>query len=116
MKEAKWILVFHVFPLFQMLHLVLHFIYLTAARRAGIYMSNSNAFSHLTLEERCIILTGIVNGSTKTTIAMTIGKDKSTIGKEIKLHRALTQKCKMPLECYNYRKCPFDRQVYIGLP
>ena len=29
-------------------------------------MSESNAFSHLTLEERRIILTGIVNGSTKT--------------------------------------------------
>lgn len=74
-----------------MLHLVLHFRYLTAAGKAGIYMSNSNAFSHLTLEERRIILTGIVNGSTKTAIAMTIGKDKSTVGKEIKLHRALTQ-------------------------
>lgn len=99
-----------------MLHLVLHFRYLTAARKAGIYMSNSNAFSHLTLEERRIILTGIVNGSTKAAIAMTIGKDKSTIGKEIKLHRALTHKCKMPLECNNYRKCPFDRQCTLDCP
>jgi IS30 family transposase len=52
-------------------------------------MSTSNSFSHLTLEERRIILTGITNGSTKTAIAQTIGKDKSTVGKEIKLHRAL---------------------------
>ena len=73
-------------------------------------MSVSNAFSHLTLEERRIILTGITNGSTKTAIAQTIGKDKSTVGKEIKLHRALTHKCKMPLECNNYRKCAFGRQ------
>lgn len=99
-----------------MLHLVLHFRYLTAAGKAGICMSNSNAFSHLTLEERRIILTGIVNGSTKTAIAMTIGKDKSTIGKEIKLHRTLTHKCKMPLECNNYRKCPFDRQCTLDCP
>ena len=82
----------------------------TAAGKAGVLMSVSNAFSHLTLEERRIILTGITNGSTKTAIAQTIGKDKSTVGKEIKLHRALTHKCKMPLECNNYRKCDFGRQ------
>lgn len=99
-----------------MLLLVLHFIYLTAAGKAGIYMSNSNAFSHLTLEERRIILTGIVNGSTKTAIAQTIGKDKSTVGKEIKLHKTLTHKCKMPLECNNYRKCPFNRQCTLDCP
>ena len=52
-------------------------------------MNNNNAFSHLTLDERRIILTGIINGSTKTAIAQTIGKDKSTVGKEIKLHRIL---------------------------
>lgn len=99
-----------------MLHLVLHFIYLTAAGKAGIYMGESNAFSHLTLDERRIILTGIVNGSTKTAIAQTIGKDKSTVGKEIKLHRALTHKCKMPLECNNYRKCPFNHQCTPDCP
>lgn len=79
-------------------------------------MSNSNAFSHLTLEERRIILTGIVNGSIKTAIAQTIGKDKSTVGKEIMLHRTLTHKCKMPLECNNYRKCPFNRQCSLDCP
>lgn len=73
-------------------------------------------FSHLTLEERRIILTGIVNGSTKTAIAQTIGKDKSTVGKEIKLHRTLTHKCKMPLECNNYRKCPFERRCTLDCP
>ena len=57
--------------------------------RCSVLMSTSNSFSHLTLEERRIILTGITNGSTKTAIAQTIGKDKSTVGKEIKLHRAL---------------------------
>ena len=72
-------------------------------------MKTQNSFSHLTLEERRIILAGITNGSTKTAIAQTIGKDKSTVGKEIKLHRSLTQKCKMPLECNHYKKCVYGR-------
>lgn len=99
-----------------MLHFVLHFIYLTVAGKTGVIMSESNRFSHLTLEERRIILTGITNGSTKTAIAQTIGKDKSTVGKEIKLHRTLTHKCKMPLECSNYRKCVFNRQCTTDCP
>ena len=70
-------------------------------------MSETNGFTHLTLEERRIILAGITNGSTKAAIAQTIGKDKSTIGKEIKLHRTLTHKCSLPLECSNYRKCVY---------
>lgn len=60
-------------------------------------MCETNSFSHLTLEERRFILTGITNGSSKTAIAQTIGKDKSTVGKEIKLHQVLTHKCKMPI-------------------
>lgn len=79
-------------------------------------MCETNSFSHLTLEERRIILTGITNGSSKTAIAQTIGKDKSTVGKEIKLHRVLTHKCKMPLECNNYRKCPHGRQCTSDCP
>lgn len=75
-----------------------------------------NTFSHLTLEERRIILTGITNGSTKTAIAQTIGKDKSTIGKEIKIHRSLTHKCNLPLECTAYRKCPFARNCTSDCP
>lgn len=79
-------------------------------------MTNTNANSHLTLEERRIILTGITNGSTKTAIAQTIGKDKSTIGKEIKLHRTLSHKCKMPLECSNYRGCVHGRKCTPDCP
>ena len=77
---------------------------------------SSNAFNHLTLEERRIIHTGIMNGSTKTAIAKILGKDKSTIGKEIKQHRYLAHKCKMPLECNNYRKCPFERKCSPDCP
>ena len=79
-------------------------------------MKTQQSFSHLTLDERRIILTGITHGSTKAAIAKTLGKDKSTIGKEIKLHRTLTHKCKMPLECNNYRKCVYDRQCTPDCP
>ncbi|MBS6999336.1 MAG: IS30 family transposase [Lachnospiraceae bacterium] len=79
-------------------------------------MKTLNSFSHLTLEERRIILTGITNGSTKTAIAQTIGKDKSTVGKEIKLHRTLTHKCKMSLECNHYKKCVYSRQCTSDCP
>lgn len=79
-------------------------------------MCDNNSFSHLTLEERRIILKGIINDSTKTAIARTIGKDKSTIGKEIKLHRVLSHKCHLPLECAGYRKCPFNRECSLDCP
>ena len=79
-------------------------------------MKTQNSFSHLALEERRIILAGITNGSTKTAIAQTIGKDKSTVGKEIRLHRTLTYKCKMPLECNHYKKCVYGRQCTPDCP
>ena len=43
--------------------------------------------SHLTLGERKIIQAGIENNSTKADIARTIGKDPTTIAKEIRKHR-----------------------------
>lgn len=45
--------------------------------------------THLTLEERKIIQAGIENNSTKASIARTIGKDATTIAKEIRKHRKL---------------------------
>lgn len=68
-------------------------------------MSYNNKNTHLTLQERIIIETGIENGSTKTAIALTIGKDKSTIGKEIKAHRQLVHKCSYNPPCANMKKC-----------
>lgn len=109
MDRLKWNLVLHSFLLPSLLLFVLHLSCLSAAGKVGTPMKNPNAFSHLTLEERRIILTGISNGSTKSAIAQTIGKDKSTVGKEIKAHRKLSHKCSLPLECSSYRKCPFKR-------
>lgn len=77
---------------------------------------NTNAHSHLTLDERRIILTGITNGSTKAAIAETIGKEKSTIGKEIKAHRILTSKSPLPMECAAYKKCSHGRHCTPDCP
>jgi len=43
--------------------------------------------THLSLEQRKIIQTGIENNSTKADIARTIGKDATTVAKEIRKHR-----------------------------
>ena len=51
-----------------------------------IINAKSNKSLHLTLAEREIIQRGIENGATnKASIAATLGKDQSTISKEIKL-------------------------------
>lgn len=72
--------------------------------------------AHLTLEERIIIEKGIYEGATKSGIAKIIGKDKSTIGKEIKQHRYLQHRCKLKLECQNYKGCPYGRKCSKDCP
>ncbi len=47
---------------------------------------------HLTLNERKIIETGIINRSNKVNIARTIGKDPTTVAKEIRKHRVLKKR------------------------
>ncbi|MFQ6860988.1 MAG: transposase [Beduini sp.] len=78
--------------------------------------SISNKNKLLTHQERLIIETGIRNGSSKKAIADTLGKEKSTIGKEIKLHRINSYKCKLPLECSNYAKCKHGRFCSTSCP
>lgn len=68
-------------------------------------MAKSNKNLHLTLSEREIIQRGIENGSTKTSIAATLGKDKSTIGKEIKAHRVHSHICSFDPACANKDRC-----------
>lgn len=70
---------------------------------------SDNKHKALTREERSIIEAGIRNGSTKSAIATTLGKDKSTIGKEIRLHRQLSHKSSLPRECSAYKKCRHGR-------
>lgn len=64
-----------------------------------------NKYLHLTLAERQIIETGITHGSTKAAIAKTLGKDKSTISKEIKLHRVQSFSTRYPIDCSLFPKC-----------
>ena len=68
--------------------------------------------THLTVEERRIIEIGIRHGSTKTAIGKTIGKDNSTVGKEIKLHRKLKYKSSLSRECANYKHCKYGRECF----
>lgn len=46
-------------------------------------------YTHLSLAERKAIELGIRNGSTKAAIAQTIGKDETTVAKEIRKHRII---------------------------
>ena len=62
----------------------------------------TNKNKHLTQDDRNVIAIGIVNGSSKKAIADNLGKDKSTIGKEIRAHRYLSHKSTLSLECENY--------------
>ena len=70
-----------------------------------IIMAKSNKNLHLTLSERQIIQRGIENGATKASIAATLGKDKSTIGKEIKAHRKHSHYCSFDPACANKDRC-----------
>lgn len=63
--------------------------------------------THLTLNERRIIQAGIENSSTKADIARTIGKDATTVAKEIRKHRILKPRntYKRPFLCAKMKSC-----------
>ena len=75
-------------------------------------MAANNKNLHMSSEERRIIQTGIENGSTKTAIAQTIGKDDSTVGKEIKNHRIKQATKTYPIDCALFAKCK-NKNTYI---
>jgi len=64
--------------------------------------------THLTLNERKIIQAGIENGATKADIARTIGKDATTVAKEIRKHRELKPRntFNRPVLCAKIKICP----------
>lgn len=63
--------------------------------------------THLTLDERKIIQTGLENRCKKVDIARTIGKDPTTIAKEIKKHRTLSPRntFNYPILCAHIKEC-----------
>jgi len=64
--------------------------------------------THLTLENRKVIEAGITNGSDKASIARTIGKDATTVAKEIRKHRILVPRntFNRPVLCEYRQNCP----------
>ena len=64
--------------------------------------------THLTLEDRKIIQAGIENDTTKASIARTIGKDATTVAKEIKKHRQIKPRnpYNRPILCARMGTCP----------
>ena len=70
-----------------------------------VIMSVSNSNKHLTLEERKIIEIGIGNDSTQAAIADTLGKNKSTISREIRSHRTLVKRSMFTVDCAKYQSC-----------
>lgn len=79
-------------------------------------MATTNKNKHLTQEERNIIETSIRNGATKTAIAKVLGKDKSTIGKEIKEHRILSHKSSLSRDCSKYKECKPGKNCVHNCP
>ena len=66
--------------------------------------------------DRQIIVQWILNNSSIADIAHVLGKDKSTISKEIKLHRVRKYKSSLPLNCANYKTCTHRRQYTLQYP
>lgn len=67
---------------------------------------------HLTLEERKLIQSGIEEGFSKAAIARTIGKDPTTVSKEILRHRTLKPRNRFnhAVVCSNFKACHHHRR------
>ncbi len=80
----------------------------SAVERMVIIMSKQiHNNKHLTLDERKIIQTGIENRSKKVDIARTIGKDATTVAKEIRKHRTFKPRNQFiyPSICIHRQEC-----------
>ena len=64
---------------------------------------------NLTYNGRRIIQKGIQECASKRATRKTIGKDETTVAKEIRNHRFISYKTSLPLECANYKKCKYNR-------
>lgn len=66
---------------------------------------NPSLGKHLTKANRMAIEAGIRSGSTLREIGEAVGKDPTTVSKEIKRNRELTRPCAYPVDCLLYPKC-----------
>lgn len=72
-------------------------------------MSNNNYRKHLTLSERKQIQFFIEQHYSLRQIGIELGKDPTTIKKEILNHRKVTKKSSYPMECKNFKTCTNGR-------
>lgn len=84
----KWKLVIESFPVYESF-VISGYNYKEMVLVEVLNMSKNQTtyYKHLSLNDRITIQTAIVNNASKKAIAMTLGKDPSTIAKEIKRHR-----------------------------
>ena len=61
--------------------------------------------THLTVENRIVIQTGITSAASFECMGEMTGKDPTTIAKEIRLHRYISHESNIPGQCKNYAKC-----------
>lgn len=66
-------------------------------------------YKHLNYEDRQYIEIEITKGTKKSDIAEALGKDKTTIAKEIKNNRYIKTKSNLLRECNNYKHCKYKR-------
>jgi len=92
--------------------------------------NNSTAIKHLTLDDRIEIQNGLYNGLTFKAIAKKIGKDPTTVSKEVKKHiqihkplNCVTQSHTCPAllkppyicnPCYKRRNCRLPKPMYVA--
>ena len=57
------------------------------------------SFTNLTLDERRVIFQMLQSGATKTSIAQTLGRDRSTITREIKRNFCVARKTELFGDC-----------------
>ena len=70
---------------------------------------DSRYCKHLTLQDRYTIEEGLNHGYTLTRIAEEVGKDKTTISKEIRKHRiGNSQRIGKTNDCMNRFQCPIQ--------
>lgn len=94
--SSNWNLVLH--KGFYLLHDCIGYL---SARKDFLMANKKKYSSHLTLTDRTYIEQELVRGSSFTDIAKVLGKDPSTISKEVKLHYEVKEASALALNCHN---------------
>lgn len=79
-------------------------------------MKKKKSFKQMTLDDRLTIERMLREGSNLADIAKATGRSKSTVSREIEIHRVPTHKCALNAECAAYRDCALRRICRPGCP